>query len=127
MFEKYSTHVSNDDSDHSNLACFRTSCHKLLMEYGRYITSKTSTAERLCKQCSVNAVEDESHLYWSVQSMLTAEDHRIKITQHLNNNKNFASQSYMSKFQWLLGNEGDSVCKFYIAIFVTIGFPCGIR
>ena len=48
MFEKYLTHVSND-SDRSNLARFRTSCHKLLIEYGRYTTQKTPIAERLCK------------------------------------------------------------------------------
>ena len=72
MFEKYLTHVSND-SDRSNLARFRTSCHKLLIEYGRYTTPKTPIAERLCKQFVMNAVEDESHFYWCVQSMLTIE------------------------------------------------------
>ena len=37
MFEKYLTHASND-SDRRNLARFRTSSHKLLIEYGRYTT-----------------------------------------------------------------------------------------
>ena len=69
MFEKYLTHVSND-SDCSNFVRFRTSCHKLLIEYGRYTTPKTHISERICKQCVMNAVEDESHFYWSVQSML---------------------------------------------------------
>ena len=62
MFEQYLTHVSND-SDRSNLARFRTSWHKLLIEYGRYTTTKTPIAERL----------DESHFYWSVRSMLLIE------------------------------------------------------
>ena len=35
MFEKYLKHVSNP-SDRSNLARFRTSSHKLRIEYGRY-------------------------------------------------------------------------------------------
>ena len=46
MFEKYLTHVSYD-SDRSNLASFRTSYHKLLIEYGRYTTPKTPVAESL--------------------------------------------------------------------------------
>ena len=59
MFEKYLTHVSNV-SDRNNLARLRTSCHNLLIEYGRYTTPKTPIAESLCKQCVMNAVEDES-------------------------------------------------------------------
>ena len=66
----------------------------------------------------MNAVKDESHFYWSVQSML--------ITEHLNNNTNFASQYYMSKFQWLLSNERESVYK-NIACLVKICFPVYIR
>ena len=72
MFEKYLTHVSHD-SDCSNLARFRTSCHKLLIGYGRYTTQKTPVAERLCKQCVMNAVVDKNHCYWSVRSMLIIE------------------------------------------------------
>ena len=34
------------------------------------ILPQTHIAERICKQCVMNAVEDESHFYWSVQSML---------------------------------------------------------
>ena len=64
MFEKYLTHVSND-LDRSNLARFRTSCHKLLTAYGRYTVPKTPIAERLCKQCVMNALKT-SHFYWSV-------------------------------------------------------------
>ena len=116
MFEKYLTHVSND-SDRNNLARLRTSCHKLLIEYGRYTTPKTPIAESLCKQCVMNAVEDESFLLVCQKYA----NHRIKITNHLNNNTNFASQSYMSKFQWLLSNEDESVCKD-IASVVTICF-----
>ena len=110
MFEKYVAHVSND-SDCSNLARFRTSYHKLLIEHGRhgrYTTPKTPIAERLCKQCLMNAVEDESNV---LLVCLKYAYHRTKITKHLNNNANFASQSYMSKFQWLLSTKNESVCK----------------
>ena len=60
IFEMYLIHISND-SDHSNFARFRTSCHKLLIEYGKYTIPKTHIAERLCTQCSLNVVDDESH------------------------------------------------------------------
>ena len=70
----------------------------------------------------MKAVEDESHFLLDCPKYA---NHRIKITNHLNNNTNFASQSYMSKFQWLLSNEDESVCKD-IASFVTICFPLGI-
>ena len=66
----------------------------------------------------MNAVEDKSLFYWS--------KHRIKIANHLNNNTNFASQSNMSKLQWLMSNEDESICKD-IASFVTKCFPLGIR
>ena len=65
----------------------------------------------------MNAVEDESFLLVCPKYA----NHRIKITNHLNNNTNFASHSYMSKFQWLLSNEDESVCKDF-ASFVTICF-----
>ena len=83
MASKMAAKMENSKKKYHIFAIMRFQHH---LEYGRYITPKTPIAERLCKQCSVNAVEDESHFYWSVQSMLTAEDHRIKITQHLNNN-----------------------------------------
>ena len=55
MFEQYLTHVSYD-LDRSNLARFRTSCHKLLIEYGRYTTPKTPIAKRLCKQLKTRVI-----------------------------------------------------------------------
>ena len=75
-------------------------------------------AERLCKQCLMNAVKDESHFFWSVHNML--------ITEHLNNNTIFASQYYMSKFHWLLSNECESVYK-NIACLVKICLSVYIR
>ena len=60
-------------------------------------------------------------MIYSTDYFVCQTNHRIKITNHLNNNTNFASQSYMSKFQWLLSNEDESVCKD-IASFVTICF-----
>ena len=115
VFEKYLRHVSND-AYHINLARFRTNCHKLFIEYGRYTTPKTAIAERLCKQSVMNAVEDERHFLLVCPKYA---NHRIKTTNHLNSNTNFASQSNMSKLQWLMSNKDESICKD-IASFVTI-------
>ena len=72
----------------------------------------------LCKQCVKNAVEDESLFLLACPKYAY---HRNKITNHLNNNTNFASQSCMSKFKWFLRNVDEFVCKD-IASFVTICF-----
>ena len=66
----------------------------------------------------MSAVEDESFFL----VCLKYANHRIKITYHLNNNTNFASQSNISKLQWLMSDEDKSICKD-IASFVTICFP----
>ena len=68
-------------------------------------------------QCSLNVVEDESHLIICPR----CASHRAKITQHFNNNTHFASQLIMSKFKWLLNNEDATVCKD-IARFVMVCF-----
>ena len=116
MFEKDLTHVSND-SDRSNLIRFRTSCHKLLIEYGRYTTPKTPIGGRICKQCVMNAVEDESHFYWSVRSMLIIELRSLSFKQQYK----FCISSNMSKLHWLMSDEDESICKD-IASFVTVCF-----
>ena len=116
-FEKYLKHVSNY-SDRSNLARFRTSSHKLRIEYGRYTIPKTPIAERLCTQCSLNAVEDEGHFLMTCPKYVSQ---RAQITKHLNSNKNIVSQTYMSKFNWLLSNEDPVICKD-IACFITVCF-----
>ena len=116
-FEKYLKHVSNS-SDRSNLARFRTSSHKLRIEYGRYTIPKTPIAERLCTQCSLNAVEDEGHFVMTCPKYVSQRAH---ITKHLNSNKNIVSQTYMSKFNWLLSNEDPVICKD-IACFITVCF-----
>ena len=41
------------------------------------------------------------------------------ITKHLNSNKNIASQTYMSEFNWLLSNEDPVICKD-IACFTIV-------
>ena len=79
------------------------------------IVPKTPIAERLCTQCSLNAVEDECHFLMICPKYVAQ---RARITKHLNSNKNIASQTYMSKFNWILSNEDPVICK-NIACFTT--------
>ena len=41
------------------------------------------------------------------------------LIQHLNCNKNIVSETYMSKFNWLLSNEDPVICKD-IACFIIV-------
>ena len=116
MFEKYLKRVSNP-SDRSNLTRFRTSSHKLRVEYGRYTVPKTPITERLCTQCSLNAVEDEGHFLMICPKYVAQ---RARITKHLNSNKNIASQTHMSKFNWLLSNQDPLICKDYYILPVLL-------
>lgn len=43
------------------LARFRTSCHNLRIETGRWLKPKLDRSERLCSLCSTHVVEDERH------------------------------------------------------------------
>ena len=72
---------------------------------------KTPVTEILCTQCSLNAVGDEGH-FLMICPMYVAQ--RARITKHLNSNKNIASQTNMSKFNWLFsggfrGGSGGSL------------------
>ena len=51
--------VVKDRSHQQALTKLRISAHKLEIENGRY--SKKSITDRLCKKCSQNKVEDETH------------------------------------------------------------------
>ena len=44
-----------------DLAKLRTSSHSLEIELGRYSRPKVLRADRICKQCNLNEVEDEYH------------------------------------------------------------------
>ena len=111
MFEKYLKHVSNP-SDRSNLARFRTSSHKLRIEYGRYTVPKTPITERLCTQCSLNAECSGRRV------SLFNDMSQVCCSKSPDSNKDIASQTYMSKFNWLLSNEDPVICKD-IACFTT--------
>jgi hypothetical protein len=43
------------------LARFRTSCHNLQIEKGRWVKPRVERSNRLCTCCSLNVVEDETH------------------------------------------------------------------
>ena len=116
-FEKYLLYIVNDN-ERFNFTRFRTSCHRLHIETGRYTIPKTPIEERVCKNCSFNTVEDEQHvlLFCSKYDRIRAE------FIYKCYNKNIISNSnYSSKFIWLLSNEDSSVCR-NIAKFISICF-----
>lgn len=58
QFEPYLAHVTNQQ--HRRILCqFRTSCHKLNIERGRYHNVRAD--DRICPYCQQNKVEDEMH------------------------------------------------------------------
>ena len=50
----------------------RMSAHRLAIETGRHVKPKISKEERICKNCALEEVEDESHFLLN-QLRLTAE------------------------------------------------------
>lgn len=117
MYEKYLSCVSND-SDRRNLSRFRTSSHRLQIEVGRYTVPKTLAMDRLCKQCSMNSVEDETHFLMECPKYTDLRN--LLIGKHLSNNVNMFSCSISLKFLWLMSNEDEHLCKD-IARFITSG------
>ena len=90
-----------DKESRSALARFRTSTHNLNIETGRY--TKQPVAERKCKMCPNQEVEDEIHFltecpaYDKPRTLLYAQcEHECK---------NFANMANGAKFIWLMTAE----------------------
>ena len=58
-----------------------------------YTIPKTPFTERLCTQCSLNAVEDEGHFLMICPEYVAQIG--AQITKHLNSKKNIVSQTYV--------------------------------
>lgn len=118
MLEKYLKHVSVD-ADRRNLSRFRTSSHRLQIEFGRYTVPKTAVSDRLCTQCSLKAVEDEQHCLLICPKYDTQRS--LLIDNFLSDNHNITNQSINTKFTWLMSNEDVSLCQS-LAKFITLCF-----
>ena len=85
---------------------FRISLHRLEIEQGRY--RGIPPDQRICKQCTADAVEDEVHFLISctkfkqIRSLFLAD-----ISEHLP--RNFDEMSDDNKFIWLLSSEDTTI------------------
>ena len=84
---------------------FRISAHVLEIERGRY--KKIDVNNRICKFCTLGAVEDEHHFIFSCPLYNNKrEDFMCGL---INNNNNFENLSNNEKLIWLMSNEDDDV------------------
>ena len=86
---------------------FRISAHQLAIERGRY--KKVKAAERICKCCQTNEVEDEIHFLLKCPKY---EEERNKLLLPIMNSyKNFKELTAENKFIWLLSNENIDIIQ----------------
>ena len=105
-----------DHNDRISLTRFRTSCHRLQIEIGRYTVPKTPVNDRLCMNCSDNLVEDEIHLLLVCSKFNDLRKNYISTCFNKNINN---IEDISCKFIWLLSNEDNDVCK-RIARFINL-------
>ena len=88
-----------------SLTKLRISAHKLEIENGRY--NRKSVADRVCKKCNYNKVEDEIHFICEC-SLYNAE--RIRLFEYVNHKiPNFVSLNSHDKFIWLMTCENSDI------------------
>ena len=102
--ERYLSVVKNIEV-RSCLSKFRLSAHNLMIEKGRHYNMKVD--DRICKFCSLNAIEDEKHfvmhchLYEGLRHKLM--DTILTLCPHFN------QLSSVDQFCWIMGNNIDSI------------------
>ena len=88
-----------------SLTKLRISTHKLVIENGRY--NRKPVADRVCKKCNYNKVEDEIHFICE-RSLYNAE--RIRLFEYVNHKiPNFVSLNSYDKFIWLMTCENSDI------------------
>ena len=101
--------VVKDRSHQQALTKLRISAHKLEIENGRY--SKKSITDRLCKKCSQNKVEDETHFICDCSCY---QSERYKLFDYIKQETpNFASLSSSGKMIWLMTCENSSILNMF--------------
>ena len=109
--EKYLTIIKNYDYRRS-FSRFRISCHKLIIETGRY---KNIPAHlRICPHCTSASVGDEIHFLLTCEKFNVARLEMLKAVSK--ECSNFNCLHDWDKFLWLMNNENPgilkSVCNF---------------
>ena len=99
MFEPYLK--LNSRKDRQIISKFRTSCHDLEIERGRY--SGVKAEDRKCKICSANAVEDELHFV--LKCDILSDIRSPYITKLTTSFPNISKLSDEMKFIWIMSSE----------------------
>ena len=105
--EPYLKHVCNPNLRKS-LPRLRISCHRFLIEIGRYSIPKIPTEDRLCKFYNLDQVEDEMHLI--SMCLLYQQNRDILYQVASKESKHFPYLKNRNKFTWLMCNETNDVC-----------------
>ena len=98
------------------VAKFRTSNHKLMIEYGRYCTPKIPEHLRLCQYCSINEIKDEQHL---MLNCITSTKGNISLILWVN--PSFHSLSANNMILFLFNNVDPFVSK-ELGHFIFLAF-----
>ena len=94
------------------LTRFRISSHKLMVERGRY--KKLDVSQRLCQNCSLNLVEDETHFLFQCPAHASDRNKLISLSSEIC--LNFSTLQDNEQMIWLLNNENvpvlNNLCNF---------------
>jgi hypothetical protein len=100
---------------------FRISSHKLEIETGRY--RNVPAADRKCKLCASDSVEDEIHFIFDCSTYNLYR--QVFISRISKEKKNFSSLSYKNKFIWLMSNESSDIIDSFAELHQKI--QCCLR
>jgi hypothetical protein len=104
QLEPYLLHVKN--KEHRKSLChFRTSCHKLRIERGRYLNVKV--ADRICLYCTQHKVEDELHFL--LECPLYNEDRAPYLKKLTNKYPHLSALTNNQLFIWLMSAEDNEM------------------
>ena len=106
VLEDYLTQV--DITNHRvALTRFRTSCHSLQIERGRYKHPSQPPSERLCSQC--NMVEDEIHFLCVCKKHEQLRENLFQLVQ--SECKYFLRMSAKDKFVFIMSSKSPAILK----------------
>ena len=101
------------------VAKFRTSNHKLMIEYGRYCTPKIPEHLRLCQYCSINEIDHEQH--FMINCTLYPNERQYLLDSVTHKYAHFHSLSANDIMLFLFNDVDPFVCK-KLSHFIFLAF-----
>ena len=98
--EKYLT-ILNNFQQRQSLTKFRISCHRLIIERGRYINIPEDL--RICSHCNTGEIGNETHFLFNCTKFHTDRQPLIKIIDLVC--KDYAKLNSTQKLSWLMNCE----------------------